>query len=731
MPASIRCQHFSLEFLRIAGWSHRYRKRDIEEEGVVAFIDVEEKSEEKEKGKAPVVEEVSLASPPPPITTTATSTKTMTCDKGVQATFRIPTTSQVNTFKEIITRPSWADSILDKLITLKWEKWSKIVIKMGDVSLQLILADVMVHELVARIKDLTQGGNQETLAARAEALEGPRIAIWPGRVYRKGSSSLLVIDPSSASPFFCDELPALVLHLVSVDWGKILTRRAKPFPQVPSASVSSNAGPEHSPTSAYSSIAFIKETHSSTHLALILGVGIGVTGVALAFLLLLIFLIHRKRKELKNNEVANISHWNRTLISSSCRKLQKWRKGGSNSFRRQCMVYCMGLALNFIPVLVEFHTILAYLLGSIGYIAGQSSMFRRFSHKEIRRATDDFSTIIGRGGFGTVYRARFKDGLVAAVKRMNKVSQQDEFCKEMELLGQLHHRHLVTLIGFCAERHERFLIYEYMENGSLKEHLHAPIRTHLNWRIRLQIAVDVAAALEYLHFYCDPPLCHRDIKSSNILLDENFVAKVSDFGLAHAAPSGANNFEPINTDVRGTPGYMDPEYLITQELTEKSDVYSYGVLLLELITARQAVHDNKNLVEWAQKYILDDTILCEMVDPDLENTYDLEEIQGLVSIVTMCTQRRGKSRPSIRHVLQLLYERLDIASPNPAMATPEEDEDADNCTMSTSKGKIQIEPYTNGNNLSGEIRCIPSPNTSTSCCSRNFLLEPASPCSPE
>lgn len=481
-----------------------------------------------------------------------------------------------------------------------------------------------------------------------------------------------------ASCFF--SAPGLERQPVSKEKGKVLA-------PAPSASISSSPSSEYSPNAAHSSVALIKKSHSSSHLAVILGVGVGVTAVSLSLLFLLILLIHRKMRELENSDAGNQSQWNRTLSSRARRNLHEWNKG-------------------------------------------PPSTFRRFSRRDIRIATDDFSTIIGKGGFGTVYKARFKDGLVAAVKRMNKIAQQDEFCKEMELLGRLHHRHLVTLVGFCAEQHERFLVYEYMENGSLKEHLQAPIKTPLNWRIRIQIAIDVAAALEYLHFYCDPPLCHRDIKSSNILLDENFVAKVSDFGLAHAAPCGSSNFEPVNTDVRGTPGYMDPEYLVTQELTEKSDVYSYGVLLLEIITARQAVQDNKNLVEWAQKYILEDCNLSEMVDPNLENIYDYEQLQSFVNIVRMCTQREGKSRPSIRQVLQLLYDRLDITCPNSALIAPEEDEDEDNNARSISKGKIQIMSFVNGNSFSGELRCIESsPKSSVSYCSKSFLLESTSPSS--
>ncbi|XP_010263510.1 PREDICTED: probable receptor-like protein kinase At1g49730 isoform X2 [Nelumbo nucifera] len=355
------------------------------------------------------------------------------------------------------------------------------------------------------------------------------------------------------------------------------------------------------------------------------------------------------------------------------------------------------------------------------------SMFRKFSYKETKKATDNFNTIIGRGGFGTVYKAQFSDGCVVAVKRMNKVSEQgeDEFCREMELLGRLHHRHLVALRGFCVEKHERFLMYEYMENGSLKDHLHSPDKTPLSWSTRIQIAIDVANALEYLHFYCDPPLCHRDIKSSNILLDENFVAKVADFGLAHASKTGSISFEPVNTDIRGTPGYMDPEYVVTQELTEKSDIYSYGVLLLELVTARRAIQDSRNLVEWSQPFMATESGLPELVDPAIGDSFDLEQLQTLVTIVRWCTQREGKARPSIKQVLRLLYESLDPMHSGYVQAM--EDESAEDRGRA-SKGKVHRSEVIFH---SGDARCIPSSSsTSRSYCSRSFLLETGSPQSP-
>ncbi|KAG0591502.1 hypothetical protein KC19_1G179700 [Ceratodon purpureus] len=309
-------------------------------------------------------------------------------------------------------------------------------------------------------------------------------------------------------------------------------------------------------------------------------------------------------------------------------------------------------------------------IGSCLYIAPDcAALFRHFKYLEIQRATDNFSTIIGRGGFGTVYKARFKDGLVAAVKRMNKGTSQgeQEFCKEMELLGRLHHRHLVTLRGYCADRcRERLLVYEYCENGSLKEHLHGAhpepgqVKLALTWRKRLQIALDVATGLEYLHSYCEPPLCHRDIKSSNILLSENFTAKIADFGLAHAGRYGDANFEPVTTEVHGTPGYMDPEYAETQELTEKSDVYSFGVLLLELVTGQRAISDNINLVDWAQKY-MDNVELktAFLVDSELErHEYTLDELKSVMSIIKQCTQINGKLRPNMRQIVRLLHDTL-------------------------------------------------------------------------
>ncbi|KAL5972622.1 hypothetical protein ACLOJK_039427 [Asimina triloba] len=313
-------------------------------------------------------------------------------------------------------------------------------------------------------------------------------------------------------------------------------------PSAPSDAPEASPSPISAATPIKNSTGMPLKEHHPYHLTLIPGIGIAVTGTAVLLLVILVLLSRRKSRELKGSEDQNGTAW----------------KGFPQPIQK-----CL---------------------------KGPSSVFRRFNYKETKKATDNFSTVIGRGGFRTVYKAEFSNGIVVAVKRMNKASVQleDEFCREMELLGRLHHRHLVALKGFCMEKNERFLMYEYMENGSLKDHLHTPGKTPLSWQMRIQNAIDVANALEYLHFYCDPPLCHRDIKSSNILLDENFVAK---------------------------------------ELTEKSDVYSYGVLLLELVTARRAIQESRNLVEWSQKFMVTDSRLPELVDPAIAGSFDLEQLQ--------------------------------------------------------------------------------------------------------
>ncbi|KAJ4836343.1 hypothetical protein Tsubulata_007306, partial [Turnera subulata] len=284
----------------------------------------------------------------------------------------------------------------------------------------------------------------------------------------------------------------------------------------------------------------LNENHRRYHLTLVPSIGIAVTVLAFLILIVLIVLIRKKSRELELSECLDKASSRAFPASRPTRKLQE----------------------------------------------GPASMFQRFSYKETKKATDNFSTIIGQGGFGTVYKGQFTDGSPVAVKRMDKVSEQgeDDFCQEIELLARLHHRHL-----------------------------------------------------EYLHFYCDPPLCHRDIKSSNILLDENFVAKVADFGLAHASKDGSICFEPVNTtDIRGTP----------------------------------------------------ESRLPDLVDSRIKDSFDLDQLQTMVTIVRWCTQREGRARPSIKQVLRLLYESSDPMHSGFIRAVEDEEYEGSEGGGRTSKGKM-------------------------------------------
>uniref|UniRef100_A0ACD5UQI4 Uncharacterized protein n=1 Tax=Avena sativa TaxID=4498 RepID=A0ACD5UQI4_AVESA len=369
---------------------------------------------------------------------------------------------------------------------------------------------------------------------------------------------------------------------------------------------------------------------------------------------------------------------------------------------------------------------------------GTSTIFGRFSHSEMRRATRNFSTRLGGNDNATIFKGQLTNGSVVAVRRVESSPKggQLEFCKEMEILGRLHHRHLVGLKGYCLTRFERFQVYEYMENGSLKDHLHSPGKLLLPWKNRIQIAIDVANALEYLHFYCDPPLYHGDIKPSNVLLDKNYLAKLAGCGHAHYS-SGANTTISSTTrtvKIQATLGYVDPEYVVTQELTAKSDVYSYGALMLELVTGRPVVQDNRSLVEWSRELIGTDYRLHELVDTAVADTFDLDELQVMADVIHWCTHKDGGARPSMKQVLRILYERLDPLSGAFARAVEVEQGYYYGSGQSGRKGKEwhrhQQQQRDGGDVIqySGEPRCLPSSSsTSRSHCSRTVLLECNSP----
>ncbi|XAR56215.1 Non-specific serine/threonine protein kinase [Bertholletia excelsa] len=295
---------------------------------------------------------------------------------------------------------------------------------------------------------------------------------------------------------------------------------------------------------------------------------------------------------------------------------------------------------------------------------------RCFSFEELRKCTNNFSNIneIGSGGYGKVYRGTLPTGQLLAIKRAQQGSMQGglEFKTEIELLSRVHHKNVVSLIGFCFEQGEQMLVYEYIANGTLKESLSGKSGIRLDWIRRLRIALGAARGLQYLHELANPPIIHRDIKSNNILLDQRLNAKVADFGLSKLVSDVEKGH--ITTQVKGTMGYLDPEYYMTQQLTEKSDVYSFGVLLLEIITARQPIEKGTYIVrEVRQKmdksealYNLDDEIL----DPTILGT-PLEGLEKFVDLALRCVQETAAQRPTMGEVVKEIENIMQIAGLNP------------------------------------------------------------------
>ncbi|KAD7116425.1 hypothetical protein E3N88_03693 [Mikania micrantha] len=287
-----------------------------------------------------------------------------------------------------------------------------------------------------------------------------------------------------------------------------------------------------------------------------------------------------------------------------------------------------------------------------------------FTFRQLAAATNNFrpDCFLGEGGFGCVYRGRLQTtGQVVAVKQLdrNGVQGNREFVVEVLMLSLLHHPNLVNLIGYCADGHQRLLVYEFMPLGSLEDHLHdVPVdKEALDWNTRMKIAAGAAKGLEFLHDKANPPVIYRDFKSSNILLDEGFQPKLSDFGLAKLGPTGDKSH--VSTRVMGTYGYCAPEYAMTGQLTVKSDVYSFGVVFLELITGRKAIdstqpHGQQNLVTWARPLLNDRRKFTSLVDPRLEGQYPMRGLYQALAVASMCVQEQAAARPLIADVVTAL-----------------------------------------------------------------------------
>ncbi|XP_057953791.1 probable receptor-like protein kinase At5g59700 [Malania oleifera] len=290
----------------------------------------------------------------------------------------------------------------------------------------------------------------------------------------------------------------------------------------------------------------------------------------------------------------------------------------------------------------------------------------RFPLLAIREATNNFdeTLVVGVGGFGKVYKGVLTDGTRVAVKKSNPQSQQGivEFQNELELLSQFRHRHLVSLIGYCDEMNEMILVYEYMQNGSLESHLFGSNILCLSWKQRLEICIGAARGLHYLHTGFVRPVIHRDVKSANILLDENFNARVADFGISRTILR--NDQTHISTVVRGTFGYIDPEYFTKQQLTTKSDVYSFGVVLFEVLCARLMLDSSlfeemEDLAQWTIKQQKAGK-LEQMIDPHLFGQIRSNSLVKFVEIAEKCLTKTAVNRPTMEEVLFNLEDALQL-----------------------------------------------------------------------
>ncbi|RZC86487.1 hypothetical protein C5167_030563 [Papaver somniferum] len=303
------------------------------------------------------------------------------------------------------------------------------------------------------------------------------------------------------------------------------------------------------------------------------------------------------------------------------------------------------------------------------------SIAKIYTEKELRKATNNYheSQILGQGGFGTVYKGTLPDGDVVAIKKTKVMdrSQNEQFINEIAVLSQINHKNVVQLLGCCLESEVPLLVYEFIANGTLHQHLHGTGSAALSWEDRLRIASEVAGSLAYLHAEASIPIIHRDVKSSNVLLDGEYKAKVSDFGGSRLNPTDQAQ---LTTVVQGTMGYLDPEYMQSNQLTEKSDVYSFGVLLVELLTGKAVIsfarpEEDRNLgsyflstMKTNRLFTILDSSLVLNDNERVSSVHGHQQIQQMAELAQKCLRVKGEKRPTMKEVAMALHGLIMMSS---------------------------------------------------------------------